>query len=304
MIVKLSRTAIMVLSVVSMLCTGCTAPSYEALDDSSVRAEEDSSAVIEEDSSALLSPTLIDGLRGQAWHVAPEVYYYKYKEPSVMEDTGVFYGVNVGFTSRYWVPASPEEAPWESKWMGRAEGRFAYGQVDYDGATWGGTPLTINNIEQYVLEGRLLLGPDFPSETSMLTVFTGIAYRYFHDDTSFYVGGYERESNYLYLPLGLEMLAQLNEGWSWGASVEFDVFLWGLQKSRLSDAGGADVDNRQNNGYGARASAKLQKQGDKVDLIIEPFIRYWDIGQSEIEMGVLEPKNYTVEAGIQLVLVF
>ncbi len=315
MIVKLSGTVLVVLSVVAILSTGCAGPSYESLDDSPVLTEEqewaalleDSSALAasaSEDSSAFLSPALMDELRGQAWHIGPEVYYFKYKEPSVMEDTGMFYGLTFGFTSRDWLPAFPEEQPWESKWMGRVEGRFAYGRVDYDGALMDGTPYTVGGIDDFVWELRLLLGPDFPNHNSMITPFTGIAYRYLNDDTSFDPAGYERESNYLYIPLGLETLAQLNQGWFWGASVEFDFFLWGKQTSHLSDVGSSDVDNRQNNGYGARASVKLQKKGDKADLIIEPFIRYWDIGQSEVEMGVVEPKNYTVEAGIQFVLVF
>ncbi len=237
------------------------------------------------------------------------MYYFKYKEPGVMKDTGMFYGLTASFTSRYWVPASPEEEPWKSKWMGRAEGRFAYGQVDYDGATWGGTPLSIHNIDDFVWEIRLLMGPDFPGDTCMLTPFAGIAYRYLNNDTSSHVGGYERESNYLYLPLGLELVAQLNDGWSWGASAEFDFFLWGEQKSHLSDAGGIDVDNRQEGGYGTRASVKLQKKSGKIDFIIEPFIRYWDIEDSELETvpgvgPVLEPKNYTLEVGMQFVLVF
>ena len=321
MIVKLFGTAFVALSLVAILSTGCASPTYEPVDNSSVLTEKEEWAALiaassafassaSEDSSAFVSPALIiDGLRNRAWHVGPEVYYFKYKEPGVMEDTGMFYGLTVGFTSRDWLPTSPEEPPWESKWMSRAEGRFAYGQVDYDGATWGGTPLTMNNIDDFAWEIRLLMGPDFPGATSMLTPFAGIAYRYLNDDSSFHVSGYERESNYLYLPLGLEMVAQLNDGWACGASVEFDVFLWGKQTSHLSDTGSSDVDNRQEKGYGARASVKFQKKTGKIDFIIEPFIRYWDIGDSEIENvpglgAVLEPENYTIEAGIQLVLVF
>ncbi|MCK4849850.1 MAG: hypothetical protein KAT11_00795 [Phycisphaerae bacterium] len=304
MIVKLSGTVLVVLSVVAILCTGCARPTYEPLDDSSVLTEEEEWAALIADSSAFVSPALIDGLRSQAWHIGPEVYYFKYKEPGVMEDTGMFYGLTAGFTSRYWLPASPEEQPWESKWMGRVEGRFAFGTVDYDGALQDGTPMTLSGIHDYVLEGRLLLGPDFPNETSMLSLFTGIGYRYLNDDSSFDPAGYQRESNYLYLPVAVEILALLNDGWSCGASAEFDFFLWGLQKSHLSDVGGADVDKRQNNGYGARASVKLQKKGDKVDLIIEPFIRYWDIGQSDTEMGWIEPMNHTIEVGIRFVLIF
>ena len=216
MIVKLSGTVIVVLSMVAILCTGCARSSHEPPDDSSVlTAEEQWSTLLEdssafadsaskessapEESSAFVSSALIDGLRHREWYVGPEVYYFKYREPGLMKETGMFYGLRVGFTSRYWVPASPQEQPWGSKWMSRAEGRFAYGQVDYDGATWGGTPLTINDIDDFAWEIRLLMGPDLPGATTMLTPFGGIAYRYLNDDSSSHVSGYERESNYLYL---------------------------------------------------------------------------------------------------------
>ena len=326
MIVKLSGPVIVVLSMVAMLCTGCARPTYKPSDDSSVLTEEEKwSALLEdssafaasaskessasEESSASVSSALIDRLRGREWHIGPEIYYSKYREPGLMKETGMFYGLTVGFTSRYWVPASPEEEPWESKWMARAEGRFAYGRVDYDGATWGGTPLTINDIDDFVWEIRLLMGPDFPGATTMLTPFGGIAYRYLNDNSSSHVSGYERESNYLYVPLGLEMITQLDDGWSYGAAVEFDLFLWGKQTSHLSDVGASDVSNRQEKGYGVRASVKLQKKTNRIDFIIEPFIRYWNIADSEIETvsglgAVLEPENQTVEAGIRLILAF
>ncbi len=122
-----------------------TSKESSASEESSTSSEESStssgesstseeSSISSGESSAFVSSALIDGLRSQAWHVGPEVYYFKYKEPGVMEDTGMFYGLTVGFTSRNWLPASPEEPPSQSKWMTRAEGRFAYGQVDYDGA--------------------------------------------------------------------------------------------------------------------------------------------------------------------------
>ena len=162
----------------------------------------------------------------------------------------------------------------------------------------------MTGIDDFVWELRLLMGPDLPNGTFMLTPFGGIAYRYLNDDSSFDPAGYERESNYLYIPIGLEMIDQLNQDWYWGAAVEFDIFLWGKQTSHLSDVGGSNVDNRQNNGYGARASVKLQKKGDKADLIIEPFIRYWNISTSETNMGGVEPRNNTIEAGLKVILVF
>ena len=336
MIMKLSGLVV-VLSMVAVLCTGCARSGYKAQDNSlaassaGMTEEEQWSAVLEKSSavadsgsegsgaweessasgggSGSMSPALLDSLRYVQWYVGPEVYYHKYREPGLMENTGMFYGVVAGVTSRYWVPSSPQERPWPSKWMARAEGRFAYGQLDYEGSTWDGTPVKTNNIDDFMWEIRLLMGPDFPGTTTMLTPFGGIAYRYLNDDSSSHVGGYARESNYLYIPVGLEVIGQLDGGWSWGGAIEFDVFIWGEQRSHLSDIGFSDVDNRQETGYGVRASVKLQKKTDKMDFIIEPFIRYWDIADSEVETvpgigGVLEPENTTVEAGVRLIFGF
>ena len=228
MIVKLSAMMLVGLSVLAILSTGCTtAPPEPPVDNSSVLTQDDWNKLLDDSSAAasanpqnsyapgepsgFTSPVLLDLLRGQEWHIGPEVYYYKYKEPSVMKTTGMFYGLVFSSTSRYWVPASPQEQPWKSKWMGRVEGRFAYGQVDYDGALMDGTPYTVDNIDDFVWEIRLLMGPDFPQGNHITTPFVGIAYRYLNDDSSFDPAGYERESNYVYIPLGIETLAQLNE---------------------------------------------------------------------------------------------
>jgi len=64
----------------------------------------------------------------------------------------VFYAVRLGYTSRDWVPSLPEENPSGGGMMFRAEARFAYGQVDYDGGlqdlrTGEISPLTVDNID-------------------------------------------------------------------------------------------------------------------------------------------------------------
>jgi len=39
--------------------------------------------------------------------------------------------------------------------------------------------------------------------------------------------------------------------------------------------------------------------------VVEPFFRYWDIDESEVEFGsVFEPANETTEYGIQLIWMF
>ena len=254
---------------------------------------------------AEVSPAPDRLLRRSVYNIGPELYFFKYEEPGVMEEEGMFYGVAFGYTYRDWVPDSPEQSLSDNKTMVRAEGRFAFGQVDYDGAvqdleTGEISPLTIENIDDFALEGRLLLGADWLDINTLRTLYAGIGYRYLNDDPSFHPAGYERESNYYYVPIGYEIDTNLRAGWSWVGRIEFDYLLWGLQRSHIYPV----LKNRQNSGHGYRASIKLQKKGKNVMFVIEPFFRYWDIDKSDVEFGWLEPANETTEYGIQLSWMF
>lgn len=238
--------------------------------------------------------------------IGPEIYSFTYKEPGLMKDTGVFYGVAGAYTFRGWIPENPQQPFNPYKWMFGIEGRFAYGRVDYDGALQNGTPYNINNIEDLTTEFRFLLGPDFPKEKGIDTIYTGIGFRYLDDKGSKDPAGYDRESTYCYVPVGLKADRLLKNGWSVGATGEFDIFLVGNQKSHLSDVGFIDVENRQTSGYGLRGSVRFIKQCKESSFTIEPFIRYWKIGRSEedkLELG-FEPKNNTTEYGAQLIWTF
>jgi len=252
-------------------------------------------------------------LRRNTYSIGPELYSFEYEEPGYMEEEGMFYGVAFGYTYRGWVPDSPEQSFSDNKMMARLEGRFALGEVDYDGATQDPTtgeiiPITINGIDDFALEGRLLLGPEWLGENALNTLYAGIAYRYLNDDLAGGgPGGYVRESNYFYVPIGFEIDTNIQADWSWGGRIEYDYFVWGLQRSHLSDIYPLlpDVDNDQESGYGYRASIKLQYKSTDVIFAIEPFFRYWDIDKSKVELGsVFEPANETTEFGIQLTWMF
>jgi hypothetical protein len=125
-----------------------------------------------------------------AWEIGAEIYSFKYEE-SIMEEEGLFLGFNLGCTSRPWLA----ESQTEGGVMFGLEGRFAFGQVDYDGALLDGTPYTVDNVDDYTLEARAILGADQLSSAAMHTIYTGLGYRYLNDDLSSDPAGYERESN-------------------------------------------------------------------------------------------------------------
>jgi len=130
-----------------------------------------------------------------------------------------------------------------------------------------------------------------------------------------YFGGYERESNYLYLPVGIEIITGLKNNWCWGAAIEYDYFLSGKQKSHLSDfdPGLNDIDNKQDKGYGLRGVVKFVRKGQRVNFFMEPFIRYWKIEESDRESAFyygnyigwwIEPKNKSTEIGCNIGISF
>jgi hypothetical protein len=232
------------------------------------------------------------------FELAHEISYRIYKEPDVMKEKGMMYGLVGSYT-------------YHNKIMLKAEGKGSWGEVDYSNSG------EIDNITDYMLEFRGLGGYDFSiSKTSIITPFVGIGYRYLNDDSSGKTSttgarGYERESNYLYSPIGIGFIAGLGKDWSLGGTGEYDLFWWGKQKSHLSDAldGLNDLENRQKKGYGFRGSITLEKKFKKVIFKGGHFIRYWKIKKSETEtitylgtpIGVgWEPRNNSTEVGVML----
>ncbi|MDP2906082.1 MAG: autotransporter domain-containing protein [Candidatus Omnitrophota bacterium] len=215
-----------------------------------------------------------------------------------MRENGMMYGLTGSYA-------------YHNNLMLKAEGRGSIGRVDYKNSG------TMDSIRDYSFEFRGLGGYDFPVlEKIVLTPYFGVGYRYLNDDSSGKIsstgaGGYERESNYIYSPVGIEGVVDIKNDWTIGARAEYDIFWWGRQISRLSDynANYSDLRNTQRTGYGFRGSIKLQRNGEEFDLIIEPFVRYWNIAKSNdsniVKSGTIvaygyEPKNNSTEYGVKV----
>ena len=135
----------------------------------------------------------------------------------------------------------------------------------------------------------------------------GLGFRYLNDDaggrqSSTGAFAYQRISRYFYAPLGIEMANQLSSNLLLGAMTEFDIFLWGRQSSNLSDVDPSfpDLQNDQEKGFGLRGSFKFVFQNEKTNYIVEPFVRYWHIKNSNLNSFGLEPDNNTTEYGVKL----
>lgn len=246
-------------------------------------------------------------LQKHTFEISTERSLIRYKEPGVMKEEGWMGGIGYAYTYRGWLPFFNQD---DQKGMVMAEGRSAWGQVDYTGSG------TLDNIDDALFEGRLTAGYEF-SFTQQVTVlpFFGFGYRYLNDDmggrvTSTGAHGYERESNYYYSPVGVFVEKPLAHEMSVRACFEYDHFWQGRQISHLSNvAGYSDVRNKQQKGFGLRSSVRVKKRVKRWDLFIEPFARYWNIKRSKESEVIyngfvsgtgIEPKNNSLEAGIRL----
>ncbi len=244
-------------------------------------------------------------LRKGAWNLNFEVYSFAYEEP-LMEETGTFAGMGIGYTYRDWIPpAYTEEALSDIKTMLRLEGRFAVGTVDYDGQYNDGTPFAYEGIDDGTFELRGLLGLDeFIFDKDVLsTLYLGLGFRGLSDEASIMPGGYDRHSRYLYMPIGCEFIIAAKKTWLTTANFEYDYFISGTQTSNLGDLGFGlnDIENKQKGGSGFRGSIRFEEKNN--NFFIEPFFRLWSIEDSEIEYAgrglyAYEPENTTEEYGI------
>ena len=237
------------------------------------------------------------------WEIGTEVSHISYREPGVMRERGLMYGISTSYTHHT-----------NNKFMLKADGKFSYGRVKYKGSG------DMSGINDYILEARGLVGYDLSvSEGTTGIFYTGFGYRYLYDafagTTSTGALGYDRESNYYYSPFGIDVETAINDNWSAGLVAEYDLFWFGVQKTHLEDAHPSlnTVKNDQKSGYGLRGSIRLQKKGEKVDYVIEPFIKYWNISDSDFAKVTFagttiatgwEPKNNSTEIGCKLAVRF
>jgi len=207
------------------------------------------------------------------YHV--ELYSYGYDEPSVMTKKSETLFFSLGFQDY------GEDGV--DSFIGN--GRYFYGTTKYDSISTGTT--SGDATFGYLLEAA------FKWTINDINVFTGLGYRTLYDDW----GGkksstgnwtYDRESTYVYLPIGYMNYLE-NNGYF---KMQYNYLLEGKQTSYLGYLGGSYVDttNTQNSGYGFDAEYSP-------NLKYSVFFRYWDIEDSNVVNSIYEPNNTTVELG-------
>jgi len=232
--------------------------------------------------------------------VGIQAAHYHYEEPNVAKLIGLRAGGVGAFTFT------------QGDAFFKADGRVSLGDLKYQGSG------TQNSVPDYIFEVRFVAGTDLQAgEGVVLSPYAGLGYRYLYNDLRGYTrgpvtlknpsgiyAGYRRYSNYLYVPAGLTLRTGLNDGWVLAPTLEYDVFLRGMQISALSDAGTCyrDITNKQTGGSGYRAAFMAEKG----HLAFGPWLHYWNIkdaldpqpdGCGELRY---EPHNWTREFGVEV----
>lgn len=244
-----------------------------------------------------------------SFEIGPELGYFNYSETIPQNGKDVFFMRDTGYFGGI-------AAAWEyhGPFMLKVDGHYKAGQVHYESNGTGSADGTIDHI----LDLRGLVGFDFCIDDLRASPYTGFGYRYLKDNSyndgklsSTGAIGYDRESNYMYFPIGLEFERQITNLLTIGVNVEYDIFWHGLQVSHLEEDGNiTPLINEQNKGYGLRGSVRVIRcLNSKTKAIFEPYIRYWRIDASEIGSSVdgwgesdfgLEPDNATTEVGFSI----
>ncbi len=237
------------------------------------------------------------------------ISHVRYLERDLMKTQGNMYGVFINYSNRNSEPKPIKTLKdFIENDVLKFDAKYSRGNVDYDSNGTGSK----EGDKDYMFEMRAVIGFDVPTTEFLFTPYVGLGHRYLYNDgrgtTSTGHGGYRRESRYYYAPIGIDVKRELSKTWDLTLNLEYDYFLFGRQKSYLSDVVGGgypDIKNKQNDGYGARGSVKLLKKDKEIDFFIEPFFRYWNMEDSETTSYVrgayihtgIEPTNTSVEMG-------
>ncbi len=234
---------------------------------------------------------------GKNFDISTEVFYLHYREPGVMENKGFLYGTQVSYE-------------FIDRALFRIESRAALGTVDYKSKNTG----SMDDNDEFLFETRALAGIEFNRLSYYFTPYFGIGYRYLRDDssgsqTTTGAYGYERNSNYVYSPLGVSFDTDIAYGWGMKVYSEIDIFWFGVQYSHLGDAlpGHPTVRNNQDSGYGYKGGIRVEKRYEKSKVMAEFFYHYWRISDSDTDTVVysgseytyIEPRNSTQEIGLR-----
>jgi hypothetical protein len=234
-----------------------------------------------------------------------ETYWAKFDEPKNFSQKGFMSGYNAQYARRF--STDPNSIvnmfALQAQW---ASGKFK--QAPYVGPS---------GIKDNTFEFRGVVGKDlYPTSFLRTTPYIGYGYRYLKDNSAgltadvdgFTLLGYKRYSHYNYIPIGTDIVYQIDPLYSLESSLEYEYMFNGWQVDKLGIIPGLNTFSfDQRSGNGLRASLRLNLYFKYCTAFAEGFYRYWRIAQSNSKpipgdpgVSIDEPKDNTQEFGFRL----
>ena len=216
-----------------------------------------------------------------------EGFYDNYQEPVATVNSKATYGSVTGNFTHNW-----------NAFFAALDGRASYGFDDYQSESG-----TADRIPQWEFEGRIRGGVTLKGGFSP---YIGLGTRYYWDElkgvvTNLGALGYDRRITQIYIPIGFSFDSKISDDLHITPNLEYDQLVWGQVSSRLGTIpGGENLINHQHDGWGVRGDVMLG-WGNNGSYAFQagPFIRYWNIGDSNITAEGYEPHNTRLQAGLQ-----
>jgi hypothetical protein len=234
-------------------------------------------------------------LHAAVWHgqIDGLSSYYSYREPGFMKIEGLMSGASAGvsvLTAHFYF---------------EGRGDLEKGNLHYTSPISG----NIGHVPHTLHEMEIKVG----LHLQRLVLYSGLGLRYLDDNaqglfTNTGHFGFDRESRYIYLPIGVSYTERLSSRWEITPRVEGDILLQGTQTNKIQ---GQTVTNKQRAGDGVRVEICFLRHANKMSLVFTPFISVWDISQSNVTTSSFwwlrtcaEPRNITIQAGCKLGIQF
>lgn len=218
--------------------------------------------------------------------ISPEYFYSNYKQSGSYNTKGDFTGLALAYTYQ---PLDTDS------WLINVFHADLHGDHGFSDYTYPGNG-EINRVNDYMIEPRVWFGKNlFLGPNVTLTPYIGFGYRWYYEklendlsDDGAGNGGNNRQTQYIYVPVGGNLSVRPADGWQVDFNSEFDPLAWGgvnnysaaytLNSNNISTSSNRET---LRHGYGVRGSIKIVKEYNAINYFIEPYIRYWNINSSK-----------------------
>ncbi|AGH95321.1 hypothetical protein [Pseudobdellovibrio exovorus] len=228
----------------------------------------------------------------KSFTLGAELRSYAYSEPSLVEHSGLMYGV---WAEWYWSSALGN---------GKLYGNFLYGLLDYKGQLCN----QLNNCVPYEAKTKDMIAKvatrfEFEVQKTF-RFFAGLGFRYLYDMGEG-VGFYQRTGQWVFIPVGAELDFNSDIG-KFSAELEYDQIIYGKIRSNLSDVGGGYEDlEMDQTGYGIVVGLSYRWNPD---WKLGGFYERWDLNRSNSVstngQTFVEPKNHSDSFGLRVGYLF